>query len=210
MIVFLKKSPDLQKSQEKGHVALYWTNHRPKFTMKSHFWWDFLFVPFHLKSIPLKNSAKIEKLIFKNPDLWFFIQASWFFCHWPGWTSGRKFLTERLIPHLHASSLACHGSLDSPLVRHLLTSWWPAWQPSYFRSEYLHTHKHCHFVLSAAVIAIIDSQLRKGIDINLFWQIFGKCLLHQQPIKWGIGIFQVTCSRIAYRDKFNCLLSENE
>ena len=28
---------NLQKSQEKGHVALYWTNHRPKFTMKSHF-----------------------------------------------------------------------------------------------------------------------------------------------------------------------------
>ena len=57
-IVFLKKSPDLQKSQEKGHVALYWTNHRPKFTMKSHFWWHFLFVPLHLKSIPLRILLK--------------------------------------------------------------------------------------------------------------------------------------------------------
>ena len=48
----------LQKSQEKSHVTLYLTNQRTKFTMKSHFWWDFLFAPFHLKSIPLKSSAK--------------------------------------------------------------------------------------------------------------------------------------------------------
>ena len=27
----------LQKSLEKGHVTLFLTNHRPKFTMKSHF-----------------------------------------------------------------------------------------------------------------------------------------------------------------------------
>ena len=27
----------LQKSLEKGHVTLYLTSHRPKFTMKSHF-----------------------------------------------------------------------------------------------------------------------------------------------------------------------------
>ena len=52
VVVFLQKSP------EKGHVTLYLTNHRTKFTMKSHFWWDFLFAPFHLKSIPLKSSAK--------------------------------------------------------------------------------------------------------------------------------------------------------
>ena len=48
----------LQKSLEKGHVTLCLTNQRTKFTMKSHFWWDFLFAPFHLKSIPLKSSAK--------------------------------------------------------------------------------------------------------------------------------------------------------
>ena len=52
VVVFLQKSP------EKGHVTLYLTNHRTKLTMKSHFWWDFLFAPFHLKSIPLKSSAK--------------------------------------------------------------------------------------------------------------------------------------------------------
>ena len=45
-------------SLEKGHVTLFSTNQRPKFTMKSHFWWDFVFAPFHLKSIPLKSSAK--------------------------------------------------------------------------------------------------------------------------------------------------------
>ena len=54
VVVFLQKSP------EKGHVTLYLTNHRTKLTMKSHFWWDFLFAPFHLKSIPLKSSAKNE------------------------------------------------------------------------------------------------------------------------------------------------------
>ena len=49
-------------SLEKGHVTLFSTNQRPKFTMKSHFWWDFVFAPFHLKSIPLKSSAKkLEK-----------------------------------------------------------------------------------------------------------------------------------------------------
>ena len=48
----------LQKSQEKSHVTLYLTNQRTKFTMKSHFWWDFLFAPLHWKSIPLKSSAK--------------------------------------------------------------------------------------------------------------------------------------------------------
>ena len=45
-------------SLEKGHVTLFSTNQRPKFTMKSHFWWDFVFAPFHLKRIPLKSSAK--------------------------------------------------------------------------------------------------------------------------------------------------------
>ena len=54
VVVFLQKSP------EKGHVTLYLTNHRTKFTMKPHYWWDFLFAPFHLKSIPLKSSAKNE------------------------------------------------------------------------------------------------------------------------------------------------------
>ena len=44
-------------SLEKGHVTLFSTNQRPKFTMKSNFWWDFVFAPFHLKSIPLKSSA---------------------------------------------------------------------------------------------------------------------------------------------------------
>ena len=47
-------------SLEKGHVTLFSINQRPKFTMKSHFWWDFVFAPFHLKSIPLKSSAKNE------------------------------------------------------------------------------------------------------------------------------------------------------
>ena len=49
-------------SLEKGHVTLFSTNQRPKFTMKSHFWWDFVFAPFHLKSILLKSSAK-------NPEI---------------------------------------------------------------------------------------------------------------------------------------------
>ena len=48
----------LQKSLEKGHLTLYLSNQRPKFTMKSHFWWDLLSTPFHLKSIPLNSSAK--------------------------------------------------------------------------------------------------------------------------------------------------------
>ena len=49
-------------SLEKGHVTLFSTNQRPKFTMKSHFWWDFVFAPFHLKIIPLKSSAKNEEI----------------------------------------------------------------------------------------------------------------------------------------------------
>ena len=39
-------------------MTLYSANQSVKFTIKSHFWWDFLFAPFHLKSIPLKSSAK--------------------------------------------------------------------------------------------------------------------------------------------------------
>ena len=46
------------KFSRKGHVTLNSTNQSLKFTIKSHFWWDFLFSPFHLKSIPLKSSAK--------------------------------------------------------------------------------------------------------------------------------------------------------
>ena len=46
------------KFSRKGHVTLYSANQSFKFTIKSHFWWDFLFSPFHLKSIPLKSSAK--------------------------------------------------------------------------------------------------------------------------------------------------------
>ena len=38
-------------------MTLYLANQGLKFTIKSHFWWDFLFSPFHLKSIPLKSSA---------------------------------------------------------------------------------------------------------------------------------------------------------
>ena len=49
------------KFSRKGHVTLYLANQGLKFTIKSHFWWDFLFSPFHLKSIPLKSSAKKEK-----------------------------------------------------------------------------------------------------------------------------------------------------
>ena len=41
-------------------MTLYSANQGLKFTIKSHFWWDFLFSPFHLKSIPLKSSAKNE------------------------------------------------------------------------------------------------------------------------------------------------------
>ena len=48
----------LKNSPEEGHVTLYLANQGLKFTIKSHFWWDFLFSPFHLKSIPLKSSAK--------------------------------------------------------------------------------------------------------------------------------------------------------
>ena len=46
------------KFSRKGHVTLYSANQSFKFTIKSHFWWDFLFSPFHLKSIPRKSSAK--------------------------------------------------------------------------------------------------------------------------------------------------------
>ena len=46
------------KFSRKGHVTLYLANQGLKFTIKSHFWWDFLFSPFHLKSIPLKSSAQ--------------------------------------------------------------------------------------------------------------------------------------------------------
>ena len=46
------------KFSRKGHVTLYSANQGLKFTIKSHFWWYFLFSPFHLKSIPLKSSAK--------------------------------------------------------------------------------------------------------------------------------------------------------
>ena len=46
------------KFSRKGHVTLNSANQSLKFTIKSHFWWDFLFSPFHLKSIPLKSSAK--------------------------------------------------------------------------------------------------------------------------------------------------------
>ena len=35
--------------QKKVHVTLYSANQGLKFTLKSHFWWDFLFSPFHLK-----------------------------------------------------------------------------------------------------------------------------------------------------------------
>ena len=48
------------KFSRKGHVTLNSANQSLKFTIKSHFWWDFLFSPFHLKSIPLKSSAKKE------------------------------------------------------------------------------------------------------------------------------------------------------
>ena len=46
------------KFSRKGHVTLNSANQSLKFTIKSHFWWDFSFSPFHLKSIPLKSSAK--------------------------------------------------------------------------------------------------------------------------------------------------------
>ena len=49
------------KFSRKGHVTLNSANQSLKFTIKSHFWWDFLFSPFHLKSIPLKSSAKKGK-----------------------------------------------------------------------------------------------------------------------------------------------------
>ena len=51
-----------QNSPEEGHVTLYSANQGLKFTIKSHFWWDFSFSPFHLKSIPLKSSAKNQCL----------------------------------------------------------------------------------------------------------------------------------------------------
>ena len=51
------------KFSRKGHVTLNSANQSLKFTIKSHFWWDFLFSPFHLKSIPLKSSAKKETVM---------------------------------------------------------------------------------------------------------------------------------------------------
>ena len=51
------------KFSRKGHVTLYLANQGLKFTIKSHFWWDFLFSPFHLKSIPLKSSAKNQNIM---------------------------------------------------------------------------------------------------------------------------------------------------
>ena len=47
-------------------MTLYLANQGLKFTIKSHFWWDFLFSPFHLKSIPLKSSAKNEDFYVRN------------------------------------------------------------------------------------------------------------------------------------------------
>ena len=60
------------KFSRKGHVTLYLANQGLKFTIKSHFWWDFLFSPFHLKSIPLKSSAKNE-IIYVAASKWYFV-----------------------------------------------------------------------------------------------------------------------------------------
>ena len=84
------------KFSRKGHVTLYSANQGLKFTIKSHFWWDFLFCPFHLKSIPLKSSAKnwinldlFEIIHFclniydlwKHPHLWVGIWMCWWIGH---------------------------------------------------------------------------------------------------------------------------------
>ena len=50
------------------------------------------------------------------------------------WTSGD------VCPHLCAFHLYAADSSDSPLVWHLLTSWWSVWQPSlFYPCTYTHT-----------------------------------------------------------------------
>ena len=46
------------------------------------------------------------------------------------WTSGDIY--PECIRSLRVFSPVCKDSSDSPLVQHLLTSWWSAWQPSLF------------------------------------------------------------------------------
>ena len=47
------------------------------------------------------------------------------------------------IPHLCALSHAMDSS-ESPLIRHLLTSWWPAWQPTCLIHILVLTHVYRH------------------------------------------------------------------
>ena len=55
-------------------------------------------------------------------------------------------------------------SSDSPLVWHLLTFWWPAWQPSCFSSTYLHT-------------SIGGSRTRIMVQLNFSHNFIGLALL---------------------------------
>ena len=65
------------KFSRKGHVTLNSANQSLKFTIKSHFWWDFLFYPFHLKSIPLKSSAKKEdRHSWTGTSFWFSVAST--------------------------------------------------------------------------------------------------------------------------------------
>ena len=52
---------------------------------------------------------------------------------------GRSFAC--VLHHLYAMD-----SSDSPLLWQLMTSFWPAWQPSHLLSTYLHTHTHTQIV----------------------------------------------------------------
>ena len=80
------------KFSRKGHVTLYLANQGLKFTIKSHFWWDFLFSPFHLKSIPLKSSAKNQINLQLIKIIWFCLMVydPWKLPHlWVGvWMGG--------------------------------------------------------------------------------------------------------------------------
>ena len=84
-------------------MTLYSANQGLKFTIKSHFWWDFLFSPFHLKSIPLKSSAKNESI-------------DYFRCK-RYWCKLSKYLWKRFSVHFQSSLVRLRGKQFKTNVR---------------------------------------------------------------------------------------------
>ena len=74
-------------------------------------------------------------------------------------TLGLKARTDPLLASLH--SLYAMDSSDSPLVRHLLTSWKPALRPRRFRSTYLRTYKKKHWGSSLGSHTVLNCTLPK-------------------------------------------------